>query len=159
MWLRLILGGLYTAMAAGQLASWSRMPAILGAYHAVPAAALPWLAAALIAGELVGGLWLLARPRSHALAPVWIYTVASGVWAALGLQAQLRGLAVANCGCFGVYLSQHLSWFVLAQDALLLVYAALMIRAARRSTGRRRRRGRPAVAGHDLGHATTGERS
>jgi hypothetical protein len=90
---------------------------------------------------------------------VWIYTAVSGVWAALGLQAQLRGLVVTNCGCFGVYLSQHLSWLVLAQDALLLVYAALMIRAARRGAGRRRRRGRPPVAGHDLGYPTTGERS
>ncbi len=53
--------------------------------------------------------------------------------AVLGLQAQLRGLTVTNCGCFGVYLSQRLSWFVVAQDALLLVYAALMLRAARRT--------------------------
>jgi hypothetical protein len=47
------------------------------------------------------------------------------------LQAQVRGLPVTNCGCFGVYLSQRLSWFVLAQDALLLGYAVLMVRAAR----------------------------
>ena len=48
-------------------------------------------------------------------------------------RAYLRGLAVDNCGCFGLYLSQRLSWFVLLQDALLLVYAALMIRSARRA--------------------------
>jgi hypothetical protein len=120
-------------MAAGQLASWSRMPAILGAYHAVPTAVLPWLAGMLIAGEAVCGVWLLARPRSRTLTPVWIYIAVTGVWAVLGVQAQVRGLPVANCGCFGVYLSQRLSWFVLAQDGLLLGYAALMIRAARRT--------------------------
>ncbi len=60
MWLRAILGVVYTAMAAGQVASFTRMPAIVG--------------------ELVCGLWLLARPRSHALAPVWVYTAVSGVW-------------------------------------------------------------------------------
>src|SRR6266567_2625819 len=102
MWLRIILGGLYTAMAGGQAASWSRMPTILGAYHAVPAGVLPWLAGALIAGEAVCGVWLLARPRSRSLAPMAVYTAVTLVWAALGLQAQLRGLAVANCGCFGV---------------------------------------------------------
>ena len=130
----MILGAVYTAMAAGQMASWSQMPDILGAYRVLPAAALPWLAGALIAGELVAGVWLLARPRSHALAPVWVYTAVSVVWAALALQAQLRGLPVDNCGCFGVYLSQRLSWFVLAQDALLLGYAALLVRSARRAT-------------------------
>src|SRR5262249_7859876 len=130
MWLRIILGGLYTAMAAGQAASWSRMPAILGAYQAVPAPILPALAAGLIVAELLAGVWLLTRPRSPALTPVWVYTAVTGVWAVLGLQAQLRGLPVANCGCFGIYLGQRLSWFVLAQDALLLVYAAVMVRAA-----------------------------
>jgi hypothetical protein len=145
-WLRIILGGLYTAMATGQVASWSRMPAILGAYHAVPAPVLPWLAGMLIAGEAVCGVWLLARPRSRALAPVWIYTAVTGVWALLGVQAQLRGLPVANCGCFGVYLGQRLSWFVLAQDALLLAYAAIMIRAARRIRG-----GQPAAQATTVG--------
>lgn len=137
MWLRIILGVTYTAMAAGQLASWPRMPDILGAYDAVPVAALPWLASALIIGELVSGVWLAVRPRSRALAPVWLYTAVTLAWATLGLQAQLRGLSVDNCGCFGMYLTQRLSWFVLAQDALLLLYAVLMIRGGRR--------GRPAT--------------
>ena len=120
-------------MAVGQLLSWSQLPEILGAYRVLPAAALPWAAAALIAGELVAGIWLLVRPRSHRLAPVWVYAAVSVVWAGLALQAQLRGLQVDNCGCFGVYLSQRLSWFVLAQDALLLGYAVLMVRSARRA--------------------------
>lgn len=133
MWLRAILGAVYVAMATGQLASWTQMPDLLGAYRLLPAPALPWLAGGLIVGELVAGVWLLARPRSHALAPVWIYTAVTLVWGALGLQAQLRGLQVDNCGCFGIYLSQRLSWFVLAQDALLLGYAALMVRGAHRA--------------------------
>ncbi|ROO52022.1 hypothetical protein EDC02_6918 [Micromonospora sp. Llam0] len=133
MWLRFVLGGVYTAMAAGQAVSWERMPAILAAYRAVPAPVLPWLAGALIAAEAVCGVWLLSRPRSVTLAPVWIYTAVTVVWAVLGVQAQLRGLPVANCGCFGVYLAQRLSWFVLAQDGLLLGYAVLMVRAAHRA--------------------------
>jgi hypothetical protein len=132
MWLRIVVGGLFTAMAAGQAASWARMPAILAAYRAVPAGVLPWLAGALVAGEAVCGVWLASRPRSRGLAPVWLYTAVTGVWALLGGQAQLRGLPVTNCGCFGIYLSQRLSWFVLGQDGLLLGYAGLMIRAARR---------------------------
>jgi hypothetical protein len=71
------------------------------------------------------------------LAPVWIYTGVSLIWAVLGGQAYLRGVHVANCGCFGRYLSQRLSGFVLAQDALLLVYAIVMIRASRRAARHR----------------------
>jgi hypothetical protein len=131
--LRIILGAVYTAMAVGQVASWRRMPQILVAYQVLPAPALPWLAGALVVGELVCGVWFLARPRSQALVPVWVYTGVSLVWAVLGVQGHLRGLPVDNCGCFGVYLTQRLSWFVLAQDALLLVYAAVLIRSGLRA--------------------------
>ncbi|MFC9464896.1 MauE/DoxX family redox-associated membrane protein [Streptomyces coelicoflavus] len=129
--LRLVLGGVYTAMAAGQLASLTDMPAILGAYGLVHGAAAAVLAAALIAGELTCGVWFLTRPRSRADAPVWIYTAVSVVWSVLAVQAYTRGLVVANCGCFGTHLAQRLSWFVLLQDALLLVYAAVLLRSAR----------------------------
>lgn len=129
----MILGAVYTAMAVGQAASWRRMSGILDAYDLLPAGVSPWLAGVVIAGEVVCGVWFLARPRSHALTPVWVYTAVSAVWAILGAQAYLRGVSVANCGCFGIYLSQRLSAFVLAQDALLLLYAAIMIRSGLRA--------------------------
>jgi hypothetical protein len=88
---------------------------------------------ALIVGELVCGVWFLARPRSKALAPVWVYTGVSAVWTVLAAQAYARGLTVANCGCFGIYLTQRLSWFMLLQDALTLLYAAVLIHSARRA--------------------------
>lgn len=49
----------------------------------------------------------------------------------LGAQAFARGLAVDNCGCFGVYLGQPLRWWVPLQDGLLLLYSGLLVRAAR----------------------------
>lgn len=131
--LRLVLGGVYTAMAVGQFASLTDMPAVLGAYGLVHGAAASVLAVLLIAGELVCGVWFLTRPRSTAIAPVWVYTAVSVVWTGLAVQAYARGLAVDNCGCFGNYLTQRLSWFVLLQDALTLVYAAVLLRAARRA--------------------------
>ncbi|OII66368.1 MauE/DoxX family redox-associated membrane protein [Streptomyces sp. CC77] len=130
--LRIVLGAVYTAMAIGQLASFPSMPAILSAYGLVTGGAATALAVALIGGELVCGIWFLARPRSKDLAPVWVYTGVSVVWTGLAVQAYARGLSVANCGCFGVYLTQRLSWFVLLQDALTLLYAAVLIRSARR---------------------------
>ncbi|WP_026184423.1 MauE/DoxX family redox-associated membrane protein [Salinispora vitiensis] len=136
MWLRAVLGAILTAMGAGQLVSWPVMPDILAAYKIAPAAALPWLAAVLIVAELAGGLWLLTRPRSYALTPVWIYTGVAAAWAGLAAPAFVRGLAVNNCGCFGRFLPQGLGWFVLLQDALLLLYAGLLLRATRRARAR-----------------------
>lgn len=130
--LRLALGAIYTAMGIGQLASLGEMPVILGAYGLVHGAAAAVLTVLLIVGELVCGVWFLARPRSRALAPVWLYTAVSLVWSGLAVQAYLRGLAVDNCGCFGVYLTQRLTWFVLVQDALTLLYAAVLLRGTRR---------------------------
>ncbi|WP_018830148.1 MauE/DoxX family redox-associated membrane protein [Salinispora tropica] len=136
MWLRAVLGAILTTMGVGQLASWPAMPDILAAYEFAPAAALPWFAAVVILGELTSGLWLLTRPRSCALTPVWIYTAVAVIWAGLAAQAFGRGLTVDNCGCFGRFLTQRLGWFVLLQDALLLIYAGLMLRATRKARTR-----------------------
>ncbi|HEY3033027.1 MAG TPA: hypothetical protein VGJ54_00005 [Streptosporangiaceae bacterium] len=46
----------YTAMGLGRLASWSPMPAILGACRALRNGVLPLLAVGLIAAERAGGL-------------------------------------------------------------------------------------------------------
>jgi hypothetical protein len=131
--LRIVLGALFVAMAAGQLASFRQMPGILADYGLVAGAGATALAVALIAGELVSGVWFLARPRSRATLPVWVFTAVSVLWVLLAVQAYARGRAVTNCGCFGNYLSQSLSWFVLVQDALLLLYAGLLLRGARGS--------------------------
>jgi hypothetical protein len=128
--LRIVLGVLFVAMAAGQLASFRRMPGILAAYGLVSGPGATALAVALIVGELVCGVWFLARPRSRARVPVWVFTGVAVAWALLAAQAYARGLTVANCGCFGRYLPQRLSWFALVQDALLLLYAGLLWRGS-----------------------------
>ncbi|OUD03897.1 hypothetical protein CA983_07230 [Streptomyces swartbergensis] len=134
--MRIVLGTVYTAMAIGQLASFPDMPAILSAYGLMTGGAATVLAVALIAGELVCGIWFLARPRSKAPAPVWAYTAVSVVWTVLAVQAYTRGLTVPNCGCFGTHLTQRLSWLVLLQDALTLLYAGLLLRGARTTAAR-----------------------
>jgi hypothetical protein len=90
MWLRLLLAAVYVAMAAGQTASFAAMPAILSAYQVGGSAATRVLAVALIAGEVACGLWFLARPRSVALTPVWIYSGVTLVWRGMGAQAYAR---------------------------------------------------------------------
>jgi hypothetical protein len=97
--------------------------------------------AGLIGGELLAGVWLLVRPRSAGPVSAWVFASVAVAWTALGAQAYLRGLAVDNCGCFGSYLTQRLTWFTLAQDGLLLVYAVLLLRGG--YAARRARRTRP----------------
>ncbi|MEU9246983.1 MauE/DoxX family redox-associated membrane protein [Streptomyces sp. NPDC048385] len=147
--LRLVLGAIYTAMAVGQTAAFQRMPDILSAYGLVHGPAAAMLATVLIVGELVYGLWFLTRPRSAARSPVWAYTTVSLTWSALAAQAYARGLAVDNCGCFGSYLTQRLTWFVLLQDALTLAYAAVLLRGTHRARAAPIRRDGPHQQAHN----------
>lgn len=153
--LRLALGAICTAMAVGQLASPDRMPDILSAYGLVHGAAATSPAVLLIACAMGCGLWFLARPRSRAATPVWVYTAVSLAWSGLAAQAYARGLTVDNCGCFGAYLTQRLTWFVLAQDALALLYAGLLLRGARRSGAAPAPRERTSDRAYDNGEAKT----
>lgn len=47
----------------------------------------------------------------------------------LGLQAFLRGLALENCGCFGVHLAQPLRWWVLLGGLELLLLTIFVLAA------------------------------
>ncbi|MEU0337486.1 MauE/DoxX family redox-associated membrane protein [Streptomyces bobili] len=131
--LRIILGAVLAAMALGQLASFDAMPAILTTYGLTSGAASTALAVALIGAEAVTAAWFLTRPRSRATAPLWLYTGVAVVWAVLAAQAFARGVALDNCGCFGTYAAQPLRWYVLVEDALMLLYAWLLWRGLRRA--------------------------
>lgn len=131
--LRIILGSVLAAMALGQLASFDAMPAILTAYGLTSGAASTALAVALIGAETATAVWFLARPRSRAATPVGLYTGVAVVWAVLATQAFARGLVLDNCGCFGTYAIQPLRWYVLVEDALMLLYAWPLWRGLRRA--------------------------
>lgn len=138
---RIYLGVLLAAMALGQLLSLGRFTDALADYDAGSASAL---AAVLIALEATAALGLLAVPtlrRAGALAGI----AAAAVWSALAVQALARGLDVDNCGCFGAYLSQPLTGWVVPQDALFLLVALWVARGALAGGGTQRR-------ARELGH-------
>lgn len=128
-----VLGGLFTVMAAFQLAELRGFVGVLETFQLGGAGTAWTLAVVLLAGELVSGLWLLVVPRHRPLVPAVVFALTSVLWSALAAQAFARGLALDNCGCFGVYLAQPLRWWVLLQDAALLGYSALLLRAAARA--------------------------
>lgn len=135
------LAALLVAMAAGQLSDLGGFVDVLAAYEALPGPAVAPAALAVVVAELVAGVGLLAGGWWRGWAARVAVTV-SAAWAALGAQAFVRGLALENCGCFGVHLPQSLWWGVLVQDAAFVATAVWVAGATRAAAG-----GRPAGSG------------
>ncbi|MGH3694879.1 MAG: MauE/DoxX family redox-associated membrane protein [Pseudonocardiaceae bacterium] len=126
-----VLGALFVTMAAFQLADLPGFVGVLRTFQLGGAGTAWMLVVVLLTGELVSGIWLLGTPGRRPLVPAVVFAVTAVIWSALATQAFARGLALDNCGCFGVYLAQRLRWWVLLEDVALLGYATLLIRAAR----------------------------
>ncbi len=117
------LAALLFAMAVGQLSDLSGFVDILASYGIGGTTVARLAATALIAGELTAAAGLASRnhTRRHRAASVSV-AIALG-WGILASQAFARGIALANCGCFGVHASQPLRWWVLIEDLEFLALA------------------------------------
>ena len=127
--IRKVFIALFVAMAAGQLLSLGGFIDAVETYG-VGGRIGAWLFAVSIVALEVGAVALLvgaSRRRLGATATIATMTA----WTALAAQAFARGLVVPNCGCFGTFLSQELRWWVLVEDAYLLVLASVMYRSLR----------------------------
>lgn len=121
----LLYGLLLLAMAAGQISDPVGFSDILGTYEVFGGLASA-AAAVIIAAETAAGVGLLASRRVPAVVAQtagWLGLAVAAAWAALAVQAFVRGLEIPNCGCFGVHLGQRLRWWVLLEDAYMLVLA------------------------------------
>ncbi len=123
----LLYGLLLAGMAAGQLASLDEFGEALASYDMlgplVPAAqfGLPAFEALAAIGLLLSRRLPPVAAKAAGLAGVLV----AFLWATLAVQAFARGLTVENCGCFGAYLTQELRWWVLLEDAYMLLLALL----------------------------------
>lgn len=79
--------------------------------------------------ELATGICLVARLQVRLVASI-----------AVGLHVMLlssvlitlaRGITVPNCGCFGVFLARPLNSLTAVEDAVMLTFSLLALRAAR----------------------------
>jgi uncharacterized membrane protein YphA (DoxX/SURF4 family) len=128
-WARIILGVVLLAMGAGKLSDVHGYAAALAAFRVIPDGALQIVAIAWLCAELAAGALLVAGVRTARVAGAPLALCVNIAYAALTTQAYARGLAVANCTCFGVHLAQRLSWFVLLQDAYMIFLSAWVLRA------------------------------
>lgn len=128
---RVAFAVLLLSMAVGQMLSVGAFVSAVESYRLGGREAAVLVATALIASEAAAGVGLLTpRPRVRIVA-AWLGLGVAGVWAALAVQAFVRALAIPNCGCFGRYLAQRLSWWVLVQDGSFILLALLALRSAR----------------------------
>ena len=103
---------------------------VLAAYDLLPSSGNVALAYTLPFIELATGLCLLTR-RGLRLA----------AWTAAGLHVMLlsavlltlwRGIEIANCGCFGVFLARPLTAQTVVEDAVMLALSIVVLRQAHR---------------------------
>lgn len=108
-------------MALAQASDLSGFHDVIREYEVGRALAWP-LVLVLVAGAAVGGIGLILdrRPRVSAVVALTVAVL----WSALAAQAFARGLALDNCGCFGVHLAQPLRWWILLEDAWFVGLAA-----------------------------------
>jgi hypothetical protein len=128
---RVVLALLLLAMAAGQLTDFPGFVDVLRDYD-IGAASAAWIAAiGLVAGEATGGVLLLSGSTSVRRSGAVVALAVAIAWSALALTAFARGIAIDNCGCFGVYLAQPLRWWVLLEDAEFIALGAWVLIAER----------------------------
>lgn len=120
---RRILALLLLVMAAGQLSDLTGFVDVLETYELGGRTSAWALAIPIVLAEALAGVGLLRRVGSiRQVAPAMAVAVAIG-WTVLGTQAFARGLALDNCGCFGVHLAQPLRWWILLEDAEFIALA------------------------------------
>jgi Methylamine utilisation protein MauE len=114
---------------------------VVASYRLLPIALIPSAAMLLALAELSLAIALVAGPmfamRLNA-SRAWLLVPASAlvalhlvylVWLTI---AYLRGLAIPNCGCFGVYWPRPLTLSSLLEDGILVLLAVWLWRSMRR---------------------------
>jgi hypothetical protein len=136
----LLYGLLLAGMAAGQLASLDEFGAALESYDLLgPLVSAAKFGLPVVEVLVAVGLLLSRRlPPLAAKAAGLAGVLVALLWATLAVQAFVRGLVVENCGCFGAYFAQRLRWWVLLEDAYLLLLALLAARSVGITLRRRR---------------------
>lgn len=120
------LAALHLAAAGAKLLDLRGFAAVLADYRLAPAALLLPLAIFAVLVELAIGVGLLLAPWRRAAA-----LAAAAVAAVYGIVLTVtlaRGIALPNCGCFGVYLARPLTILSPLEDAALVLAAWLVAR-------------------------------
>jgi hypothetical protein len=118
--LRVFFCVLMLTTAIGKLLDNRGFAAVIATYQfSIPEPLLLPLGLGVSLAELAIGIALVAGLRLRSLAQLLI-AVHVG-YLALAVITNVRGLALANCGCFGVFLARPMAWATVVEDTLLLL--------------------------------------
>jgi uncharacterized membrane protein YphA (DoxX/SURF4 family) len=127
---RLFVGGILLVSALGKSLDRPGFVEVLVTYRAFPDWLL-WPLAFLVMGiEWLLGVWILSgwRLATGALAGLGLNT-GYAIWMTLSL---VRGLDLANCGCYGVFFPQPLRWYSPLEDLVLVGMCYALWKSARK---------------------------
>ncbi len=128
--LRAGLGALILATGIAKLLDIRGFARVVGTYQfGLGSNTLSAVAVAMTVIELTLGIWLLSGWRL-ARAAVAAMILNAGYFV-LMTSSLLRGLALENCGCFGVYFASPLRWYSPLEDLALAALCWLLARLAR----------------------------
>lgn len=126
LFLAVALAVLHGATALGKALDLHGFARVLGTYQLLPAAIVPPVALGLVALEFaIAGLLLL--PHTRRLAALAAAGLASVFLVGLTV-TMARGIALENCGCFGIFLARPLTGWTLLEDGLVVVAALFAAR-------------------------------
>src|SRR5215470_16426965 len=131
--LRFLIGAVLFATAVGKLLDVPGFARVLGTYEAFAHGALLPIAIAVPVAELVLAFWLFSGRNLAAAALV--STAMHFLYACWSAVSVLRGLKLANCGCFGVFLARPLGWSTVFEDLVLVAASLGLWMLARRKPG------------------------
>lgn len=139
-WATWVLGLLLIAEGLGKALAPAAYIAALSAFELIPRGLLWPIGIVWMVVEMASGAGLLVAGIARRV-PRWTRVAATAAfvvsiaYAIMTTRAYVFGLAIENCTCFGKYLAQRLSPFVLAQDAYMLFYTGWQLTKVRRWTG------------------------
>ncbi len=127
--LRWLIGIVLLATGVGKLLDVAGFAEVLRTYDALPESWLPAFAAAVPIAEVLLALWLFTGRRLAAasMASAAMH-LAYAAWSAAAL---MRGLRLANCGCFGVFLARPLTGQTVAEDLVMVALSVVLLVLAR----------------------------
>jgi len=122
--LRLVIGLLLAVTAVGKGLDLPGFAKVVGTFQVFPE--YLWLPAAVLvtATEALLSVALLTERglRKAALGSLLLH-LGFTAWASVAL---LRGLAIPNCGCFGVFLARPLTWSIVVEDSVLALLSLVL---------------------------------
>jgi uncharacterized membrane protein YphA (DoxX/SURF4 family) len=128
--LRLLLAAMLLTTAITKALDLPGFAKILDAYEVFTASMLIPVSYLITGIEFLLGIWLLiGRGLSEAAWTAFVLQIFYALWTATAL---VRGLKLANSGCFGIYWPRTLTWLTFGADLIMLISTLMLYWFARK---------------------------